>query len=199
MTDNYEDANGQVPPDSLLGERVKLYRFSIDNGSVRSELVRSFGPTSGDGVLRAVESLYADPDMNQILIAEETPPSHIKVFTLDGEFTGRMIGPEHFPNEAEGLALYECPSEEGYWLSTDQGDRSNTFHVFDRQTLELIGSFTSERIRNTDGIALTQRSFGPFPTGALYAVHDDQAVGAISWDAIANALELRTDCAIGGV
>ncbi len=194
VTDNYEDEHGEAPADSLLGERVKHFVVSVENGSVQSELVRSFGPTSGDGVLRAVESIYADPATNRLLIAEETEPSHIKVFTLDGQFTGRSIGAEHFPNEAEGLALYACPGEEGYWLSTDQGDTSNTFHVFDRETLEFIGSFTGEQIMNTDGIALTQQSFGPFPSGAFYAVHDDQAVGAISWDAIAGALDLRTDC-----
>ncbi len=197
VTDNYEDENEEVPADSLLGERIKQYLFSIENGSVRSELVRAFGPTSGDGVLRAVESIFADPASNRLLIAEETPPSHIKVFTLEGTYTGDAIDAEHFPNEAEGLALYTCPDGDGYWLSTDQGDTSNTFHVFDRQTLDIIGSFTGDRIRNTDGIALTQRSFGPFASGAFYAVHDDQAIGAVSWDAIAGALDLRTDCPPG--
>jgi len=36
--------------------------------------------------------------------------------------------------------------------------------------------------------------FGPFSTGAFYAVHDDGNVAAFSWTAIAGALGLRKDC-----
>jgi hypothetical protein len=36
-------------------------------------------------------------------------------------------------------------------------------------------------VRNTDGVALTQAGFGPFPAGAFYAGHDDGDVAAFSW------------------
>ncbi|HST60286.1 MAG TPA: hypothetical protein VLK84_16385 [Longimicrobium sp.] len=49
-------------------------------------------------------------------------------------------------------------------------------------------------MRNTDGVALTQTGFGPFPASAFYAVHDDGNVAAFSWSAIADALGLRKDC-----
>ncbi len=195
VTDNYEDASEQIPPDSLLGERVQHFRFSIENGSLSSEHVRSIGPTSGDGRLRVVESIFADAENDRLLIAEEEDErSHIKVFTMSGEFTGEMIDQQYFPNQAEGIALYACDDGNGYWISTDQGKSSNTFHVFDRQSLEHIGSFSGETTMNTDGIALTQRGFGPFPSGAFYAVHDDQSIAAFSWEEIAHALELRTNC-----
>ena len=71
----------------------------------------------------------------------------------------------------------------------------NTFHVFDRQTLRPVGSFAGASTGNTDGIALTQRGFEPFPEGALYAVHDDGSVHALSWADVAEALGLRRDCA----
>lgn len=61
-------------------------------------------------------------------------------------------------------------------------------------TMEHLGTFTGAVTANTDGIALTQRAFGPFPAGALYAVHDDGNVAAFSWAASAEPLGLRTDC-----
>ena len=71
---------------------------------------------------------------------------------------------------------------------------SDTFHVFDRTSLAHLGSFRGNTTLNTDGIALTQRSYGDFPSGAFFAVHDDGNVAAFSWAAIADALKLRKDC-----
>ncbi len=48
-----------------------------------------------------------------------------------------------------------------------------------------------------DGVALTQTSFGPFPAGAFYAVHNDGNIAAFSWAEIAAALGLRSDCVTG--
>lgn len=195
VTDNYEDPGELIPPDSMLGERVHLFRFTVENGSLNSEHTGNIGPTSGDGVLRVVESIYADPANNRLLIAEEEDfRSHIKVFTMEGEFTGQVLDQSFFPNQAEGIALYSCGELDGYWISTDQGEASNTFHLFDRRTLEHVGSFAGETTMNTDGIVLTQRGFGPFPNGALFTVHDDQSITAFSWTDIATALDLQMDC-----
>ena len=57
-----------------------------------------------------------------------------------------------------------------------------------------VGAFIGVVTRNTDGIALTQHDFGPFPHGAFYAVHDDGNVAAFSWKALSDALGLRQDC-----
>lgn len=45
--------------------------------------------------------------------------------------------------------------------------------------------------RNTDGVALTQAVFGPFPSGAFYAVPNDGYIAAFSWGEIAEGLGLR--------
>jgi 3-phytase len=195
VTDNYEIVEDSVPPDSLLGERVRQFRVAVSGGRTSAELMATFGDTSGPGVLKVVESIAADVPNNRLLIAEELETaSHIKVYTLDGKFTGQIIDSGLFPNQAEGIILYACGDTAGYWITTDQGMESNTFHVFDRQTLEHVGSFQGEQTLNTDGIALTQRGFGRFPSGAFYAVHNDGNVAAFSWEAIAEALELRKDC-----
>ena len=199
VTDNYEMADESVPPDSLLGRRVHRFHVALDAKGLKAESVVAFGDTSGPGVLKVVESIAADPPNNRLLIAEELETaSHIKVYTLDGEFTGRTIDSGLFPNQAEGILLYACGDTAGYWVTTDQGMTANTFHVFDRQSLAHLGSFQGAATLNTDGIALTQRGFADFPSGAFYAVHNDGNVAAFSWAAIADALSLRKDCSLPG-
>jgi len=92
--------------------------------------------------------------------------SHIKVFTFDGPFTVLQIDATFFPNQAEGIVLYDRPDDSGYWIATDQGMQSNTFHVFDRHSLEHRGAFAGEVTLNTDGcvvIACFSVSAGKHP------------------------------------
>jgi 3-phytase len=197
VTDNYEQPDETIPPDSALGRRVREYRVTVADGGLRAELVRTFGDTGGAGVLRVVESIAADPQNGRLLIAEENPgESALKVYSLDGRFTGAVIPPAFFPSQAEGIVMYACGPRDGYWIATDQSYEDNVFHVFDRRTLAHRGSFTGPTVRNTDGVALTQTGFGPFEAGAFYAVHDDGNVAAFSWSAIADALGLRKDCTL---
>ena len=199
VTDNYEMADESVPPDSLLGTRVRQFHVALDANGLKAESTAAFGDTSGAGVLKVVESIAADPPNNRLLIAEELETaSHIKVYTLDGKFTGQTLDSGLFPNQAEGIILYACGDTAGYWVTTDQGMTSNTFHVFDRQSLAHLGSFQGAATLNTDGIALTQRGFADFRSGAFYAVHNDGNVAAFSWAAIADALSLRKDCGLTG-
>jgi 3-phytase len=197
VTDNYELVEDQIPPDSALGERVEQFRVRREGDRVVAEHVRTFGDTSGEGVLRKVETIGVDAERDRVVIAEELEPdSHWKVYGLDGRFSGEVFGRGFFPQEAEGLALYDCPDGSGYWIATDQGMERNTFHVFDRRSLEHLGSFSGRVTRNTDGVALTQRGFGPFPAGAFYAIHNDGNIAAFSWGEIAGALGLRSDCTL---
>ena len=195
VTDNYERPDESIPPDSELGRRVRQYEVTLSGGGLSASLVHTFGDTTGVGVLRVVESIYADAPNDRLLIAEENEgESAVKVYRLDGTFTGTIIPSTFFPSQAEGLALYACGIDAGYWIATDQSQTANAFHVFDRMTLDHLGSFTGQIIRNTDGIALTQTPLPNFPAGAFYAVHDDGSVGAFGWAAIAEALGLRQDC-----
>lgn len=195
ITDSYEIVEDEVPPDSLLGERVREYRLTLADGRAEAEEVRAFGETSGPGVLKVVESIAVDAPNERLMIAEELEgESMIKVYSLDGRFTGEVIDSTFFPNQAEGIVLYECDTNAGYWVATDQGEAINTFHIFDRRTFDHLGSFRGPTVLNTDGIAITQRAFPGFPAGAFYAVHDDGNVAAFSWQSIADSLDLRADC-----
>ncbi|MFZ9690363.1 MAG: phytase, partial [Phycisphaerales bacterium] len=197
ITDSYELVEDAVPPDSALGRRVREYEVRVTGDRAAASLVRTFGDTSGTGVLRVVESIMADPANNRLMIAEELEgQSQLKVYSLEGRFTGDTVPQRFFPNQAEGIVLYACGDSAGYWIATDQGKVANTYHLFDRMTLQHVGSFGSPTILNTDGIAITQRAFPGFPAGALFAVHDDGGVAAISWAAIADAVGVRKDCVL---
>lgn len=191
VTDAYEAPDESVPPLGELGERVKQYRLTLPGDTLQAELVRSFGDTTGTGVLKAVESIWADPENDRLLIAEEREgESQIKVYDLNGRFRNETIPTRFFPHEAEGIVLYRCDAG-GYWITTDQSETGNTFHIFDRADLAYRGSFRGQTVSNTDGIAVTERAFGSFPRGALYAVHNDGNTGVFSWALIADALRLE--------
>ncbi len=78
------------------------------------------GDTQGEGVLKVVESIYADPVNDNLLICEEFEGEGntcIKLYDLNGKFK-KVIGKGLFKSQAEGLALIKC-GKDGYWVSTD--------------------------------------------------------------------------------
>jgi 3-phytase len=201
VTDNYETVQSQVPPESELGRRVHLFTIDVtrDDGeavrAISTAHTRAFGATSGPGVLRVVESLWGDPEHDRLMIAEEDPAGGrvIKVYSFAGRFSGEIVGAGVFEVQPEGIALYRCGDGAGYWITTDQSDGRNVFHVFDRRSLAHAGAFEGVTTRNTDGVWLASEPFPGFPAGAFFAVHDDQAVAAFDWRDVASALGL-TDC-----
>lgn len=196
VTDNFNPTLEGYPPEEELDERIHHFRFTIQDDTLQSEHLNVFGDISGEGILYKVESLWSDREHNRLLIAEEAY-SHrsIKIYDLEGNFTDQIIPKQYIDHEPEGIALYKCDDGSGYWIITDQhGSSDNKFQVFDRETLDYIGGFRGEITRNTDGIWLTQKSFGPFDRGAFYPVHDDGSITAIDWVDIADALSLERSC-----
>lgn len=195
VTDNYETADEQVPPPSELDKRIYVYDFTVEDGELKSEFVKTFGDTSGAGVLSVVESIYGDAMHNNLLLSEEdVSQSSVKVYDLDGNFTGKVFGKGLFKYQVEGIALHECENGKGYWIITDQSLNGNRFMVFERETFEHIGNFTGPKTTNTDGIWLTQTSYGQFDRGAFFAVHNDGNVSAFDWGEIADSLGINLTC-----
>lgn len=193
VTDNYETEDEQVPADSLLDRRVHEFSFSVLGGELESRHVKAFGETTGDGILKTVESLMADADYNRLLIADEdSTEMNLKVYDLEGNFTGEIVGSGIFKYEPEGVALYSCANGSGYWVTTDQSESDNTFYVFDRESLKLLSVFKNPKTTNTDGIVITQKSFSNFPGGGFFPIHNDGNVSAVSWATIADELGLET-------
>ena len=191
VTDAYTGVLGRIPPDRQLGERVKRFRVRVDGDSVRAELLGSFGDTTGPGVLRQVESIYPDPAHDRLLIADERSID-VKVYSLDGRYAGITVGREYLRFEPEGIALYACGRDDGYWIVTDQSLAASFFHVLDRRSLRHLGVFRGAVTANTDGVALTQLPVGGWEGGVFYPVHGDRSVAAIRWSDIARALGLES-------
>lgn len=197
VTDNYETPQEAVPPLSELGRRVKWYDIAVRNGRLEATLGGAFGDTTAAGAIRIAESIMVDPVLQVLMIAEEDETdTQVKEYTLDGRFTGRTFGKGIITQQAEGIALWSCPDSSGYWVTTDQGDPVNSFYLWDRRSLEQRGSFRGAVTHTTDGVALTQKSVGPYAEGVFYAAHADAAVAALSWVDIARATGARTSCAV---
>jgi 3-phytase len=195
VTDNYDapESLGErgVHLSTKLGERIRHYRLKLnERKELSSESVGVFGDTEGEGVVWKVETLSADPENNRLLIADELE-NRIKIYSLDGRFTGEMMGEGYFHFEPEGIALLRC-GDGGWWLGTDQEEGQSHFRVFERKSLDYVGTFVGEATANTDGIAVTQMAFPSFSLGALFAVHDDSAVSA--FDVLLMSQKLDLDC-----
>jgi 3-phytase len=195
VTDNYEEPEDAVPPLPRLDQRVRVFDISVRAGDIRATLVNTFGDTTDAGAIRIAESIHLDPANDRVMIAEEDESrTEVKEYTLDGRFTGRRFGRDHIAQQTEGIALWACGQRDGYWIVTDQGPVVNTFHLFDRQTLEHRGAFRGTVTNTTDGVALTQRSVGPYEAGMFFAAHFDASISAFDWRRVAHAIGVPARC-----
>jgi 3-phytase len=209
ITDSFMDGPrfDVVPPLAQLGERVRRYRVQLradggfdalasDAPAFNAQYVGAFGDTSEAAALRMVESIAGDPVHARLLIADEhrRHNSNLREYGFDGRFTGRSLPEDTFDGEAEGVSLWSCRNDRGYWVAVDQQAPLTTFHLFDRDDLSPRGSFKGTVTAQTDGIALHAAASARFPAGALFAVHDDRAVAAFDLRDIVQALRLDPDC-----
>lgn len=202
VTDSYQNGDGSPPPLDQLNRRVKIFRVSLgdffgDTAAIDARLERMFGSTDPAGAVRWIESIVGDEFNDRLLIPEEyieTAPGALRVYSMRGEFSGENIGEGLFGGQPEGIALYACADGSGYWIAADQQTDANRFHVFGRDRLDYLGSFSGDLVRFTDGVALNAIASERFPAGAFYAVHADSGVAAFDWRDIATALNLRERC-----
>jgi 3-phytase len=192
VADNYEDATGNLVPQAEMGQRVRVYHLEVSRAGAEADLAATFGDTQGPGVLNVVESIYADPSHDRLMIADEDMDSpggqNVKVYRMDGTFTGQTVGDGIFRYQPEGIALNPTGDKSGLWVCTDQGKEANYYHFFDRETLAYVGTIEGEYTLNTDGIWLDATASETFPKGVLYAVDDDSCVAAFDMRAVLAAL-----------
>ena len=192
----------QVPPLAELDQRVRRYRVQFDRaGRLTSHYAGAFGDTREKSALRRVESIAGDRANDRLLIADESTTrnggrhaSTLREYTFSGRYTGRSLPQDSCSAEAEGVALWSCPSGAGYWIAVDQMAPLTVFHLFDRVTLAPRGSFHGTLTARTDGVALHAAATRSFPGGALFAVHDDKAVTAFDLRDVARSLRLQQGC-----
>lgn len=194
VTDAYETPDEQIPPDDQLDRRLHRFEVRRNGGRLAAAHAGFFGPTAGDGRLAKVESLYGDAGRGRLLVADEHETRlDIKIFDLEGGYTGERIAEGILQYEPEGIALYACGDGGGVWLVTDQDHRDNRFLLFDRQTFDPLGAFTGAVTANTDGVWLHAGALPGFPHGVFYAVHDDGGAAAFDLSDIL-ALAGREPC-----
>lgn len=198
VSDAYMSAadDDMPPPVEQLDKRYKRYAVNIEADLLSSRLLGHVGATDAAGAIRIPESLQGDVQNDRLLLAEEdqADSTRHKIYDLRFNYSGQDLGRGLFKAQAEGIALWTCADGSGYWITTDQFTDRSVFHVFDRQTLVHRGGFAGKVTANTDGVWLQQKPTRAFPMGVFYAVHDDQAVAAFDWRAVAEALSLRGDC-----
>ncbi|CAN5645831.1 phytase [soil metagenome] len=198
VTDSYMDGprSDVVPPPAQLGQRVRRYRVDVDGDRVEAQVLSAFGDTAGSGVLNMVESIAGDPVHRRLLIADEhrPSPSNLREYDFDGRYSGRSLPDGIFDGEAEGIALWACGDSDGYWVAVDQQAPLTSFHLFARGSLRPVGSFAGNITAQTDGITLHTGATPRFPSGALFAVHDDRAVVAFDLRDVVQALRLDPGC-----
>jgi len=190
ITDNYETEDEQIPPIPELNRRIHIYEVQHINTTLNVQFIKSFGDTTDTGAIRITESIWGDPENNQLLIAEEdTSHSAAKVYDLQGNFLNINVGENIFQNQVEGITLYQSEYGGGFWIITDQSHTENRFHIFARKTFEYWGSFYGPNTTNTDGVWLTKTKFGGFEKGAFFAIHNDGNVSAFD---LAEILKIST-------
>ena len=193
----YGKRHDVVPPFEELDQRVHRFHLTLPaDATLRSRHAGTFGETHPDSALRMVESIAGDPANRRLLIADEDRRhrSTLREYTFDGRYTGRQLPEASFGAEAEGIALWQCQGDAGYWIAVDQLAPRAIFHLFERNTLKPAGSFRGDVTAYTDGIALHAATTAAFPAGVLYAVHDDKAVAAFDLQEVARVLDLPSDC-----
>lgn len=160
-------------------QTVRAYRLALKEDEVSGRLLRSFGDADGPGRIETAESILVDDREGRLLVCDEGPKQkNVKVYGLDGRFTGQTFADGLIKGDPEGLVVLDSPGD-GCVILTDQQPTISIWHLFDRKTLKHIAAFTGRpRIANTDGVCLYPHPFGPFKGGAFFAVHDDLDVRA---------------------
>lgn len=184
-----------LPPMAELDGRVKRFQVRVeDGGKLEARLLGQFGDTGAAGALRMVESIAGDPAHDRLLIAEEDRRvgSTLRDYRVaTGTYNGHSL--PTFDADAEGVALWSCSADSGYWVAVDQLTPTR-FRLFDRATLAPAGVFSGKVTSNTDGETVYAMPTKRFPSGALFALHNDESLAAFDLRDIARALDLQGDC-----
>jgi len=199
VTDSFMDGADfkTVPPLSQLDQRVRRFLIGFTpDGLPVPQYIASFGETDADTALRIVESLGGDPAHGRLLVADEDARhgAALREYTLHGRFTGGGMDRGSFLAEPEGIALWACTADAGYWIVADQLQPLTVFRLFDRTSLAPRGAFSGQVTAWTDGVVLHAAPTSRFPAGALFAVHSDRAVAAFDLRDVASALDLDPAC-----
>ena len=194
VTDNQDLSPYPEEHAAVFRRRVKQFALTRTATGLTVGFVRAFGDTLKGGLLRSVESIGVDPNAEEVLIADEQVRD-LNVYTTAGVFVSDF-GQKHFHGQPEGLALVSCGTGDGYWIATDQSNKRNQFHLFERGSYQYLASFGVAGVAKTNGIAVLPGTVGAM-NGALYVLNHDDNVAAVSLAAVWAAIGKAEPCAGG--
>jgi PKD repeat protein len=156
--------------------------------------IGSFVPDVG------LETLAADDLRQALFVPDENGGTGIYAYDPDGnpfqQGGTHQFGAGVFDADAEGIAIYSCPSDgstddgTGWLVVADQRPDVTEFEFFDRVTWGHLGTVQLLGVSNTDGIGSTQKALPGYPQGVFAAIDDDTSVAVIGWDRVLNAAGL---------
>ncbi len=170
-----------------------------------SRNVYAFDPSDNQLILTinppvtSIETVLADDFYQIIYIPEEQGGAGISPGVHSYHPNGtkfmkerrNVFGNENIFNaDEEGILLYTCPSDgltddgTGYIIVSDQTLPLTEFEIFDRVSWEYLGQLKIKGVKNTDGIASTQKALPDYPLGLFAAVDNDRTVALVGWDKI---------------
>lgn len=161
---------------------VKVFDLSITGDIVSGKLLREFGERTGKGLIGKAETILVDDEAGRVLLCDEAGIDNVKIYTLDGKFTGQTFADGLIATDAdaEGLASLGDAAQ-GVYILTEQRKNLSIWHLFDRKTLKHLAAFTgAEPIANTDGICVFPGELSGFKDGLFVAVDNDADVRAYS-------------------
>ncbi len=149
---------------------LEQYRLVPENGSLKAELVRTFGKFSGK---KEIEAIAVDDEMSLVYYSDEGVC--IRKYNAEpgmGDEELSCFGAEYFREDIEGIAIATYPSGKGYLLvSNQQQGEFNIFSRLDNSFVRAVNLNTTE----TDGCEVVTGYMGPdFPDGLFVAMNDER-------------------------
>lgn len=166
-------------------------------GKIKGTLVRSWGSSDIKGDL--CEGICCDDERGYIYICDENTgvlQYHADPDRGDNSLCGFFARDDGIKSDREGINIYRCEDSTGYIVISSQGN--NQIKLYDRITLEFMGTVIPKGMHDCDGLDVSAASLGSeFPHG-MAAFHLGSFRGAsfgfYDWSDIASGLNLSTPC-----
>lgn len=186
-----DERNGELHAFVTQNDRRRFAQLRLTEraGALVVETVRAFEFAAGAPDAHA-EGLLVDPATRRLYVAQEDVGLYVveldrlapasasapAVVTLAADQLWQSVDLPFLAADVEGIALLPTGATTGYVVVSSQG--SNSFAVYDRQSLALAGVFrvvaspTVDGSEECDGLDITIAPWGPaFPAGVVI-VHD---------------------------
>ena len=195
----------------LLRRGRALFAFSVLKHGAIHQIRIDLGKASLNGtiarsmkLMTQAEGCVADPRTATLYVGEEDVGIWAFDTRANGPVSGKLVAPvdgRHLVADVEGLALIPNGARSGWLIASSQGD--NAYALYALPSLKPAGRFRIVAgqfgsAEETDGIAVSNGSFGKDFPGGLFIAQDGQNAPAaqnfklVSWREILAATSTKT-------